>query len=126
MKKMLTFLLLAVLLCVPLTAQAAIEDPCRFNRSTTNIEDPAISGEIYFWYAPAYIKNERTLVPIGFLAEAIGLDVERDKSDLHNQVVIIYRPNWPPCLPWCYDILSSEMAIIYRPNWPPCLPWCYQ
>lgn len=124
MKKMLTFLLLAVLLCVPLTAQAAIEDPCRFNRSTTNVEDPAISGEIYFWYAPAYIKNERTLVPIRSLAEAIGLDVERDKSDL--QMVIIYRPNSLPCLPWCYNILSSEIAIIYKPNSLPCLPWCYQ
>lgn len=126
MKKMLTFLLLAVLLCVPLTTQAAIEDPCQFNRSTTNIEDPAINGEIYSRYAPAYIRNERTVVPIRFVAEAIGLDVEWDKSDLHNQTAIIYRPNWLPCLPWCYNSLSSEMAIIYRPNLLPCLPWCYR
>jgi len=42
MKKILTFLLLAVLLCIPLTTQAAVEDPAII------FEDPARPQYIIF------------------------------------------------------------------------------
>ena len=47
MKKILTFLLLAVLLCIPLTTQAAVEDPAIIFEDPARpqyiiLEDPAI------------------------------------------------------------------------------------
>ena len=47
MKKILTFLLLAVLLCIPLTTQAAVEDPAIILEDPARpqykiLEDPAI------------------------------------------------------------------------------------
>ena len=91
-------------------SEAQVIRPTTVIKLSVGMDVYTINGETKFWDAAPYIKNGRTMVPIRYLAEAIGFDVDWDFSDPNNQLVLIYKPNNHQ-VPYILFVIGQPIAM---------------
>jgi len=91
-------------------SEAQVIRPTTAIKLSVGMDIYTINGETKFWDAAPYIKNGRTMVPIRYLAEAIGFDVDWDFSDPNNQLVLIYKPNNHQ-VPYILFVIGQPIAM---------------
>lgn len=79
-------------------------------RLSVGMDVYTINGETKFWDAAPYVKNGRTMVPVRYLAEAVGFDVDYDFSDPNNRVVMIYMPDDHE-VPYILFVIGQPIAM---------------
>lgn len=79
-------------------------------RLSVGMDVYTINGETKFWDAAPYVKNGRTMVPVRYLAEAVGFDVDYDFSDPNNRVVMIYIPDDHE-VPYILFVIGQPIAM---------------